>query len=132
MIPFIGDAIEGITKLAGKFIQDKDKANEFAAKATQQMMELDSKLVSYQRDIIVAEAKSESYIARNWRPIMMLAFVGIIVNNYMLIPYLQVLGVPFAPMPVPEDMWTLLHIGVGGYVVGRSAEKTMKHFKNKP
>ena len=130
MIPFPGDAISGLSKLAGKFIEDKDKANEFAAEAAKQMLDLDSKLVSYQRDIIVAEAKSESFIARNWRPIMMLAFVGIIVNNYMLLPYLIVFGVPAVPMEVPEDMWTLLHIGVGGYVVGRSAEKTMKHYKD--
>lgn len=131
MIPFIGEAIAGISSLAGKFIEDKDKQNEFHTQVTQKMLDLDSKLVSYQRDIIVAEAKSESWMARNWRPIMMLAFVGIIVNNHMLAPYLQLFGIPYKIMEVPENMWSLLNIGVGGYVVGRSAEKTMKHYKDK-
>jgi len=129
MIPFIGDAIAGLSNIAGKFIEDKDKKNEFIAQAQQQMMELDSKLVSYQRDIIVAETKSTSFLAANWRPIMMLSFVGIIINNYMISPYLQLLGIPFVVMEIPEDMWTLLHLGVTGYIVGRSAEKGIKHFK---
>lgn len=129
MIPFIGDAIAGLSNIAGKFIEDKDKLNQFEAELSSKMMDLNSKLVSYQRDIIVAETKSKSFLAANWRPIMMLSFVGIIINNYMVSPYLQLLGIPFVVMEIPEDMWTLLHLGVTGYIVGRSAEKGIKHFK---
>ncbi|MCS7280543.1 MAG: hypothetical protein NZ583_02795 [Desulfobacterota bacterium] len=41
----------------------------------------------------------------------------------------------FAPLfrlpslEIPPDMWTLLEIGIGGYVVGRSAEKIVKTWK---
>ena len=131
MLPFIGDAIAGISNLAGKFIEDKDKKNEFIAAAEQQMMELDNKVISYQRDIIVAEANSKSFLARNWRPIMMLTFVGIILNNYMLAPYLQMFGVPYAVMEIPPDMWDLLKLGISGYIVGRSAEKGIEAWKAK-
>lgn len=131
MLPFIGDAIAGISNLAGKFIEDKDKKNEFIAQAEQQMRQLDNKVVSYQRDIIVAEAKSQSYLARNWRPIMMLSFVAVIINNYMLAPYLKMFGVPYAVMEIPPDMWDLLKLGISGYIVGRSAEKGIKAWKGK-
>lgn len=131
MLPFIGDAIAGISNLAGKFIEDKDKKNQFIAEAEQQMMKLDNKVISYQRDIIVAEAKSESYLARNWRPIMMLSFVAVIINNYMLAPYLKMFGVPFAVMEIPPDMWDLLKLGISGYIVGRSAEKGIQAWKGK-
>ena len=30
---------------------------------------------------------------------------------------------------IPPDMWDLLKLGVGGYVVGRSAEKGIKAWK---
>ena len=77
------------------------------------------------------EAKSESYLARNWRPIMMLSFVAIIVNNHMLAPYLQLFGAPYIIMEIPENMWDLLKLGISGYIVGRSAEKGIKAWKEK-
>jgi len=35
------------------------------------------------------------------------------------------------PNPIAEDMWDLLKIGLGGYVVGRSAEKIVDKLKVK-
>ena len=131
MIPFIGDAIAGISNIAGKFIEDKDKRNQFEAEARAQMMDLENKVISYQRDIIVAETNSKSFLARNWRPIMMLTFVGIILNNYMIAPYLALFGVPYAVMEIPPDMWDLLKLGISGYIVGRSAEKGIEAWKAK-
>ena len=61
------------------------------------------------------EAKSESWIARNWRPITMLTFVGIVVLNS--------LGIITLETNFAEDFMLLVQIGLGGYVVGRSAEK---------
>jgi hypothetical protein len=33
---------------------------------------------------------------------------------------------------LPGDVWTLLQIGLGGYVVGRSAESVARTMANKP
>ena len=30
---------------------------------------------------------------------------------------------------VIDEFWSLLNLGIGGYVVGRSAEKVMKEYK---
>jgi len=38
-------------------------------------------------------------------------------------------GVPM--LPLPPDMWELLKIGVGGYIVGRSVEKGVKVWKDR-
>lgn len=64
--------------------------------------------------IIEAEAKSESWLTSNWRPLTMITFVCLIV--------LHQFGV--GP-PLHEDMWPLLKLGLGGYVIGRSVEKTI-------
>lgn len=79
--------------------------------------------------VIEAEAKSDGRLARNWRPITMLVFVAIIANNYILYPYLSLIfeGAPI--LEIPPDMWALLKIGLGGYVVGRSGEKVAKLLK---
>ncbi len=70
-------------------------------------------LLQEKASIIKAEANSASWIARNWRPITMLTFLVLIC--------LDAFGV--LAFRLAEQAWTLLQIGIGGYVVGRSAEK---------
>ena len=58
---------------------------------------------------------------------MMCLFGLIVANNYIVFPYLQ----NFMPdsavlLPIPQDLWALLKLGIGGYVVGRSGEKIVK------
>ena len=79
--------------------------------------------------VVVAEAQSEHPITSQWRPITMLTFVTIIANNYLLAPYLQAMFGWSVTLDMPEQMWDLLTVGLGGYVVGRSAEKFAKNWK---
>ena len=123
-----GAAVKGVTDLVGQFVEDKDKANELETKIKNKLLSLEQEVITAQRDVIVAEAKSQSFIARNWRPIMMLTFVGIIANNYILFPYITLFGGTATTLEIPPDMWALLKIGVGGYVMGRSGEKMVESF----
>ena len=106
---------------------------EKRAEATLRLAELEQKgeLVELEQRMkaIVAEAQSESWLARNWRPITMLTFVAIVANNYILYPYLTLFGVPSTMLETPEQLWNLINIGLGGYVIGRSAEKVAKVWK---
>jgi hypothetical protein len=123
-----GDAVKGVTDLVGQFVEDKDKANELETAIKNKLINLEQEVVRAQRDTIVAEANSQSFIARNWRPIMMLTFVFIIANNYILFPYVQLFGGTALELEIPDAMWGLLKIGVGGYVVGRSGEKMVESY----
>lgn len=109
------------------FVPDKDLANKLKAALQQQIMQIAHgefiELLRSQTAIILAEAKG-GWLQRNWRPLLMATFMVIIANNYIIHPYLQL----FAPgkslaLTLPPEMWSLLKIGVGGYVVGRSVEK---------
>ena len=128
MLPIIGDVVEGISNIAGKFIEDKDKVNEFNNQIKNKLLSVEQEVIKAQSAVIVAEAKSGSFIAQNWRPIMMLTFVAIIANNYILFPYIQLFGGTSTLLEIPPDMWSLLKIGVGGYIVGRSGEKMVKTY----
>ena len=79
-----------------------------------EVIQAQSKMAEMQSNIIVAEAKSQHALTSMWRPITMLTFLGMIV--------LAQLGLTG---PVPEPMWPLLKLGLGGYVIGRSFEKTV-------
>ena len=78
-------------------------------------------LQKMQTEIIVAEAKG-NWLQRSWRPILMLSFGFIVIYVKFLAP---VFGFT---IPILEiEFWELLKIGIGGYVVGRSAEKISKN-----
>lgn len=101
------------------------KAELMAMVQEQELKELDTRMKA-----IVAEAQSGSWIASNWRPITMLTFVFIIANNYIISPYLGAMFGISVHLDLPPDMWDLLKLGIGGYVVGRSAEKGIKAYKS--
>lgn len=79
--------------------------------------------------IIRAEAGGDSWLQRNWRPILMLTIVAIVANNYLLAPYLRALFGTGLELELPERLWDLMTLGVGGYVIGRSAEKGVKAWR---
>lgn len=83
--------------------------NTMAAK----VLDYETQLLKAQASIVTAEATGQSWLQRNWRPITMLTFLVLVVMDS-----LNLLQNRLAP-----QAWTLLQIGLGGYVVGRSAEK---------
>ena len=94
--------------------------------------ETGARLFEVQGDIVKAEAQGESWLQRNWRPILMISIVAIVVNNYLLVPY----GQMFFPgsvkvLELPPALWELMKIGVGGYVIGRTGEKMVREWKTK-
>jgi|TARA_R110000796_G_scaffold137009_1_gene253079 hypothetical protein len=121
--------LKGIFGTIDKAVVDKDMAIKLKNDLQQQTMDILSTEVKASSSIIRAEIKSDSYLAKNWRPITMLTFVVIIANNYIIYPYLQLFFNSGAMLDIPPDMWGLLKIGLGGYVVGRSVEKGVQVYK---
>ena len=115
--------------LIKRLFPDKEKQQEAQLEFQSMIADGSFKEFEKQADIIIAEAQSKSWLTSNWRPCIMLLFGIIIANNYIIYPYLS-LFMENAPMlEIPPDMWDLLKIGLGGYVVGRSAEKAVTVWK---
>jgi len=115
--------------LLDKFFPDPQQKAEAKLKLLEMEQAGDLKELDAAMQTITTESKSEHFIVSAWRPITMLTFVFIIANNYILYPYLS-LFIDNAPvLDIPPDMWDLLKLGLGGYVIGRSAEKGIKHWK---
>ena len=66
--------------------------------------------------VIVAEANSQSWITRSWRPILMLTFGALIVARW--------LGWTTPGLTEAEylKLWDIVQLGIGGYTIGRSVE----------
>jgi len=119
-----------VLKIIDDAVPDKDLANKLKADINNAMINMDGKLLEAQASIIVAEAKG-TWLQSNWRPILMLSIVGIMINNYILFPYLTLFGAPTTLLEFPPELFTLMTVGVGGYVVGRSGEKIAKSISSK-
>ncbi len=117
----IGGGIVSFFK-GGNPIADTIKAIDGVTTSGAERMELKKQfiggIVDAQSKVLVAEAQSGSWLTRSWRPIVMLSFAGILVYTFWVGPMFDLRVVD-----LPKDMWTMLQVGLGGYVGGRSVEK---------
>ena len=122
----VGDLFRGIREsITGEKIADPNLKLDLL----KEIQDAEAKMMEAQAKTIVAEATSEHWLVASWRPITMLTFVVIIANNYIFAPYLLAFGYAVPTLEIPPDMWTLLQIGLGGYIAGRSGEKMVKVWK---
>jgi len=132
MLPLITALLPVVGKVIDSVFPDKAQADAAKLKLLELQQQGEFRELEAAASIIRAEAGSEHALTSQWRPIIMLLFGAIIANNYIVHPYLT-LFYPAAPkLDIPPDMWDLLKIGLGGYVVGRSTEKAVKAWKAKP
>lgn len=124
---------DAIFEIGGKLIDRLWPDPTEAGKAKLALLEMSQKGELAELDaamsVIVAEAQSDHWIVSAWRPITMLVFVAIVANNYLLYPYLSLFWTTAPLLELPPDLWDLIKIGLGGYVVGRSAEKVSVNLK---
>lgn len=131
IIDIVKGAISPVTDIINKAVKDKDLAKKLDHEIRSTLIESFMTEMSNKKDVLVAEISSDSWLASSWRPILMLSFTAIIVNNYILAPYLGAMFDFGISLDIPPDMWDLLKIGVGGYIVGRSGEKITKAYKRR-
>jgi hypothetical protein len=117
---FIGKILEPVTGLVDKLHTSDDERLEAKAVLLQlqtslmtQTLDYEKQLANAQRDIIVSEAQANSWLTRTWRPITMLTLVALVVVAQ------------FTEMEIPPDLWFVIKLGLGGYVGGRSVEKSV-------
>jgi|TARA_R110000803_G_scaffold46013_4_gene96648 hypothetical protein len=109
----VKDLLEGLDNL----FTSKEEKIQAQNVIKQILLQKQLELQKMQTDIIITEAKG-NWLQRSWRPLLMVSFGFIVI-------YVKFIG-PLFGLPIPElelEFWELLKIGIGGYVVGRSAEK---------
>lgn len=107
--------------LVSRFFPDKTQEEKDSLAAQMQVMVIQSDMFKQAAGIVEAEAESKSWLAASWRPITMLTFTGLIVARWF--------GWAAPNLAEAEylKLWDIVQLGLGGYVIGRSAEKIAPH-----
>jgi hypothetical protein len=110
LVPILGDVIRRI-------VPDGEAQAKVEAELSFALMQRAQEIESAAAEVVKAEAQSEHWLTATWRPIVMLVLTSLIVARW--------LGYSAPGISEAEalKLWSIVEIGLGGYVIGRSAEK---------
>lgn len=111
LISPVTDLIDGLHTSDDERLRAKAALMAMQAQMANKVLDYETRLFDAQSKIIIAEAQSDSWLTRSWRPITMLVLLSMVVYGFV------------GGVDIPSDMWFVIKLGLGGYVVGRSGEK---------
>jgi len=118
----IGSIGGKVLDIVDDVVEDKDEANRLKFEIQRQLIENKSNELESAAKIVLAEAQG-SWLQRNWRPLLMVTFAGLVVAHWFGFT------APNIPESVQNSLLNIVMVGVGGYVVGRSGEKIAEKFR---
>ncbi len=129
-IPIIGK----IFSIVEKVVPDKDLAAKIKGELASADFSMIEKEIDVQAQALAAELAG-SAIQRSWRPHLMYLIMFFLFYLIVIVPGFGLFGVNIpvkaALDSVPDQMWILLTVGVGGYTALRSVEKAVASWVKK-
>lgn len=117
MIPIITAVAPIISRIVGGLFPDKAERDRAEAEVMRALIENSHEIETAAAGIVKTEAASKHWLAANWRPLTMITFVSLIVARWF----------GFAAPDLSEaeylQLWSIVELGLGGYVIGRTVEK---------
>ena len=127
----LGDALQGFKGIIDELKVTDEERQRLDLALVEAHHEREAKVLDYhariaeaQRDAVVADAQSQSKLANSARPATLLAFVGLVLHNHLIYPYLAH-WMDMPPMTLPSQIWPVIGTCIGGYIVARSSEKLL-------
>jgi len=127
----IGPIAKLIAKTVDKAVPDKDLKEKLKHEINTQLLTSGTDEMKAASKIILAEAQSGSWLTNSWRPALMWICIIVIFNNFIVMPFANAIFGTSLILEIPDPMWNLLTIGIGGYIAGRSGEKIAQKWKEK-
>ena len=112
---------ESIKSAVSAFKADPTKIVELEAELAKATIEYQSIALQAVNATMQAESKSEHWPQWSWRPAIGFTACGILVNNYILLPYFGPLGI--VPIVVPSEVWVMIMAVLGVAAWTRGQEK---------
>lgn len=129
LAPIFSDLIKRIfpdpTKQAEAQQQMQQLLNQAQIEANKKEMALNEN----KKDIITTEMNVGKW-AGQWRSYLMMVCIAIVGYNWIVVSllnaFLKPLGLPIEALSVPPELWTLVTVGLGGYI----GKETMQSYSD--
>lgn len=136
LLGLVSAVVGPLFKVIDDAVGDKDLAVKLKQEVAMSVENNAHEIATKAGDIVLGEIKGESWMQRNWRPCLMFLIMGLLVFNGVAVPLVEAIWNINLPIleawhAIPEQMWNLLTIGMGGYIVGRTGEKMIETWKGK-
>jgi hypothetical protein len=117
-----------VTKALDAFVKDVELRRKLEAELQGRLTDHLGKAQELEQAVVLAEVKSEHWLTRSWRPVLMLSLLAYVLFVGLGLPLVDLLAghaVAFNPrwQILPPQFWDFLQVGVGGYIGGRTLEK---------
>lgn len=113
IIDGIANAVEKIGDAVDKNVTSKEEMLEKVNEARKTVIEAQNK-------VRLAEANG-NWLQRSWRPISAFSLLTVVLYTMFIAPMFSLPSAELTP-----DFWDLVQVVMGGYVFGRTIEKTAK------
>lgn len=121
MLPLLTALTPILGSVLDRVLPDTVEKDKVKAELNTALLSHSAEIEKTAASVVMAEANGESWLQRNWRPMLMVLFGYIVAHTHVIAP---IFSVPAVTMP--DHLWELLKIGIGGYIVSRGAEKGIK------
>ena len=111
----VSNTIGEIGKIIDNLVTTTDEKNAAKLKAAEIVQRSVSELLTIQADVVKMEMGG-NWLQRSWRPISMLVFLALLCCYWFG-------WCASLTKDVTDNLFELLKLGMGGYIIGRSVEK---------
>ena len=127
----IGPIIEIIGSVLNKVIPNADDRAKAQEEITRKLIENEAAIYDAMKTVMAADAASDSWMTRNARPAVV--FWCLTMMTWLVIsPAFGLLAATIAALKaIPSDMWNVVMISIGGYILGKSGVDIAKVVKGK-
>jgi hypothetical protein len=116
----LSEMVDDLSTSGEERLKFKQAIHQASTHLAQQALAYERALFETQASIILAESQGQSWLQRNWRPLLMCFFALILGWNWIVAP---IFGLKVVLPEFPDWFGNVLLVGIGGYIAGRSAEK---------
>ena len=124
------DAIAGVVKsIESRKMTEAEVRAEIEKAVAATLRSTAATELEARRDVLIAELRGESWLQRNWRPMVAVAFAAVLLFYALILPIaVDWFGAP--PVRVGDTLlgWIMriVMVALGGYIGGRTVEKVAK------
>ena len=130
MLPILNAILPVLGPILEKLIPDANKRAEAQEALTKAVLDNQVAILQASKDVMVADAQSEGWLTRNARPLTVVWSLGVMTWIIAVAPIFGLVEATLGALKaIPDNLWNVMLVGIGGYTLARSVENGVRNWK---